>query len=459
MKKTINSTGTRIGIASMAVFMTLAVPFAAPVFAASGEEKTVAAGEVKNNKENAASEKKSTFLFDDVAKMKKLLAAVESAAGAIGKSYPAVSYVATPLVTILKAIYNNEQPDVTLDTISAQMVEIKDKIETAKQEMIAAMSTVTDMNNYVEAFNEFERAYRELSAQISQISGYKDMDRSVKDAKLAGLIGTRNDWIRRDNVISAYTILGDYLSANRKLSSGNKSIYDAMIEHYSKSVLFGKEAMDKTDDFVKNAVAVYMEGTAQLLNCLVAEKNHLMRLNTESSRCDADYCEKKIESILNQVISVNKALDKYRTYNPHMFYDRSGGTQKNISLSASIGKVDLKKNKDRLKNVVGGNGLSKAQMEYIVKYVKSNYPNKTFREFLQYIGYGELNANDYLMVDAGDVRSVSMYIGVDHTYYFHGFRLNDKSKNASEVKYLSKTVCIFADYKKLADANLVYLKK
>jgi len=458
MKKTINSTGTRIGIASMAVIMTLAVPFAAPVLAASGEEKSVVAAD-KNNEENAAPAKKSTFILDDVKKMRKLLAAVESAATAISKTYPSVSYVATPLLTIFKAIYENEQPEVTLDTISAQMTEIKEQIETAKQEMISAMSSVSDMNNYVEAYNEFDRAYREMSAQISQISGYKNMDQSVKDAKLAGLIGTRNDWIRHDNVISAFTILGDYLSANRKLSSGNKSIYDAMIEHYSKSVLFGKEAMDKTDNFVKNAVAIYMEGTAQLINCLVAEKNHLIRLNTESSRCDAEYCEKKIESILNQVISVNNALKKYKSYNPFMFYDRSGGTQKNISLSANIGKVNLKNNKDSLKNVVGGNALSKAQMEYIVKYVKNTYPNKTFAEFLQYIGYGKLDSNDYLMVDYGNIRSVSMTMGADHTYYFHGFRLKDRNKEAGEVRYLSKSVCIITCYKKLADANLVYLKK
>jgi hypothetical protein len=338
------------------------------------------------------------------------------------------------------------------------MAEIKGQIETAKQEMIAAISSVTEMNSFVEAYNEFERAYREMSAQISQISGYKDMDHSVKDTKLAGLIGTRNDWIKHDNVISAFTILGDYLSANRKLSSGNKSIYDTMIRHYSKSVLFGKEAIDKTDNFVQNAVAIYMEGTAQLINCLVAEKNHLIRLNTESSRCDAEYCEKKIAGILEQVINVNKALGKYKSYNPRTFYDRSGGTQKDIVLSDKIGSVNLKNNKDRLKNVVGGNALSKAQMEYIVKYVKSTYPNKTFQEFLQYIGYGSLNSNDYLMVDAGDIRSVSMSVGVDHTYYFHGFRLNEKNKDTREVRYLGKTVCIITGYKKLADANLVYLK-
>lgn len=459
MKKTIHSTGTRIGIASMAILMTLVIPFTAPALAASEEYNKVAAGEDKKNKDNDASSKKSTFLFDDAVKMKKLLSAVESAAGAISKSYPAVNYVATPLLTIIKAIYNNEHPEVTLDTVSAQMVEIKGQIETAKQEMIAAMSSVTDMNNYVEAYNEFDRAYREMSAQISQISGYKDMDQSVKDAKLAGLIGTRNDWIRHDNVISAFTILGDYLSANRKLSSGNKSIYDAMIAHYSKSVLFGKEALDKTDNFVKNAVAIYMEGTTQLINCLLAEKNHLMRLNTESSKCDAAYCEKKIENILNQVISVNEALKKYRSYSPYMFYDRSGGAQKDINLTAKIGRVNLKNNKDRLKNVVGGSALSKAQMEYIVKYVKTYYPNKTFREFLQYIGYDGLDSNDYLMIDVGNIRSVSMNIGCDHTYYFYGFKLNERNKDSREVSYLSKSVCIITSYKKLADANLVYLKK
>jgi len=458
MKKTINNSGRRIGIASMAIVMTLAVPFTTPALAASGEVKTVAAGEDKNTKETPAPAKKSTSFFDDAAKIRKILAAAESAAGAISKTYPAVSYVATPLLTIIKTLYNNEHPEVTLDTVSAQLTDIKSQIQNAKQEMISAMSTVTDMNNYVEAYNEFDRAYREMSAQISQISGYKGMDQSVKDTKLAGLIGTRNDWLKHDNVISAHTILGDYLSANRKLSSGNKTIYDAMITHYSKSVLFGREAIEKTDGFVKNAVAIYMEGTVQLINCLVAEKNHLVRLNTESSKCDAEYCEKKIESILKQVISVNEALKKYRSYNPFTFYDRSGGTQKDIVLTSTIGSVNLKNNKDRLKNVVGGNALSKAQMEYIIKYVKTYYPKKTFHEFLQYLGYKSLNSNDYLMTDVGDIRSVSMNIGVSHTYYFHGFRLNE-NKDPYEVSYLSKTVCLFTDYKQLANANLVYLKK
>ncbi|MBR3539137.1 MAG: hypothetical protein IKN79_08695 [Eubacterium sp.] len=457
MEKKINKTGRRLGIASMAVIMTLAVPFASPVFAAPANEKTSVAGENKDNKNNSQeNEKKSTSIFEDKAKMKKIFTAVESAAEAIGKKYPTANYITTPLLMIVKALYNNEHPEVTLDTISAQLVEIKGQIENAKQEMISAMSTITEMHSFVEAYNEFERAYREMSAQISQISGYKDMDHSVKDAKLSGLIGTRNDWVKRDNVISAYTILGDYLSASRKLSSGNKSIYDTMISHYSRQVLFGKEAMDKTDNFVKNAVAIYMEGTAQLINCLLAEKNHLIRLNTPSSKCDAEYCEYKMKSILEQVVKVNEALDKYQSYNPRTFYDRSGGTQKDITLSKDIGKVDFS-NKKQLKDIIGGKALSKTQMEYIVKYVKNTYPNKTFQEFLQYIGYGSLNARDYLMVDKGGVRSANMNIGIHNSYYFYGIRLNEKNKDSREVGYLSRTVCITSKLENLSDGNMVYL--
>ena len=263
-------------------------------------------------------------------KMKTLLEASEKAIQGIVSKIPDVGYVAGPMLELVKILYESDKPETTLSTISKQLEGIQGQIEDAKKDVIEAMGTMSDMDKFVQQYNLFNSKYKEVSQQVSHISGY-NMSQETKNLRLAEMVGEVSSWYSNDNLIFNHLALGNYLSGDTKLVSGQKDIYAAIMDHYSKIVLFGKEGMVKTEQLTADALAVYLESSTQLINCIIAKRNVLLQTDTEASRCDADYCKSKISEMLNQVIRVNEVLDAYKKENdPLTFYDHTGKVQKNI---------------------------------------------------------------------------------------------------------------------------------
>jgi len=399
MKKMNNTKITnkaRIGIAALAAIMTLS--FAAPLTAnaAAPMEKDFAMAADAGDQDDTGNydfgidtkdvTKWTVSIIKDDDKMKTLLQMSEKAVQGIVKKFPEVGYIAGPMMEMINLLYNSENPETTLGTISKQLEEIQGQIEDAKADIIEAMGTMSDMEKFIDQYNLFNAKYQEVSKQVSHTSGF-DMSQETKNALLAEKVGDVKDWYSSDNLVFNHIALGSFLSGETKLVSGQKDIYAAIMDHYSKIVLFGKEAMDRTEELTADALAVYLESSSQLINCIIAKRNVLLTEGTERSLCDADYCKNKISEMLNQIIKVNETLDAYKKNNdPLTLYDRTGNGQQNIILSECVSKADFNKKKT-MNDLVGSKALSDKQLKSIVDYVKTNYPGKTLQEYLTYVGF------------------------------------------------------------------------
>ena len=399
MKKMNNTKITnkaRIGIAALAAIMTLS--FAAPLTAnaAAPMEKDFAMAADAGDQDDTGNydfgidtkdvTKWTVSIIKDDDKMKTLLQMSEKAVQGIVKKFPEVGYIAGPMMEMINLLYNSENPETTLGTISKQLEEIQGQIEDAKADIIEAMGTMSDMEKFIDQYNLFNAKYQEVSKQVSHTSGF-DMSQETKNALLAEKVGDVKDWYSSDNLVFNHIALGSFLSGETKLVSGQKDIYAAIMDHYSKIVLFGKEAMDRTEELTADALAVYLESSSQLINCIIAKRNVLLAEGTERSLCDADYCKNKISEMLNQIIKVNETLDAYKKNNdPLTLYDRTGNGQQNIILSECVSKADFNKKKT-MNDLVGSKALSDKQLKSIVDYVKTNYPGKTLQEYLTYVGF------------------------------------------------------------------------
>ena len=388
----------RIGIAALAAIMTMTVaaPLTASAATLKGNEKGTAAVAADNNSDTSGNydfgidtkdvAKWTYSIIKDDDKMKTLLQMSEKAVQGIVKKFPEIGYIAGPMMEMINLLYNSENPETTLGTISKQLEEIQGQIEDAKADIIEAMGTMSDMEKFIDQYNLFNAKYQEVSKQVSHTSGF-DISQETKNALLAEKVGDVKDWYSNDNLVFNHIALGSFLSGETKLVSGQKDIYAAIMDHYSKIVLFGKEAMDKTEQLTADALAVYLESSSQLINCIIAKRNVLLTEGTERSLCDADYCKNKISEMLNQIIRVNETLDAYKKNNdPLTLYDRTGNGQQNIVLSESVSKADFNKKK-AMNDLVGSKALSDKQLKAIVDYVKTNYPGKTLQEYLTYVGF------------------------------------------------------------------------
>ena len=489
MKK-INNLKSRITAGLLAIALIFSAITIAPSSKASAEEK-----QPWFNTEDAAegSEKVSSLIATMVSnddQMKKMISMAETAVELMAKQLPAIGTFATPFIKMMGALYSEQNPEITLDDISNQMKSLSTNLENAKNDLIHSMSSANDMAAFVNTFNAFNSSFKEMNQQISHISGWSAYSREQKDFNLAQLIGKREQWMNTDNIVSKLTALGDYLCGDIKLTSEDKVIYDVVMNHYSKTVCFEREAMNQTDRFVADAVAIYLEGTIQLTNCILAARSNMIRNGSDSDLCDAAYCETKIKDIIMQVIKVKEAYAKYQqNANPVIFYDRSEGIQKNITLEAFMGGVGFT-GKEPLKDFLPSEKiLSEKQMEYIINYAKQHYSEKTIQEFLEYMGFcfntssyskwvdycnenkglfnqylnrsdissemreilgyylnpteenyrkaGSKNAKGaYIMVDKGYDNTKTHMFGYTSTYYYKGIQLQDANKETKDIAYL-----------------------
>lgn len=432
--------------AALACVMTMSIlaPCSAYALDAPGTEDTsagsfsISTDNLGENSGKAISGITDLVQSDD--KLKGFMKIAESAAGMIEANFPQAKFVTVPFMQMMKALYTGDEPEVTLDNLAKKMRGISYDMKDMKKDLIEAMSSANDMAEFVKAYNNFERVCREIQTQFDQISCWNDLPQAEKDIKLANLIGTREKWVKEDNAVSALSVLGDYLTGEKKLSSGNNTIYMTMINHYSKSVCFGKEAIDRTNSFIADAAAIYLQGSMEMIDCLFAERAHLLRQGTKSGECDAAYCVDKIKSILQQVDNVKKCISDYKqNTSPLKFYDHSGDTQKNIPMQETLGRTDFSAAKE-LKSILPADKiLSTEQMQYIVNYVKTYYPEKTLREFLQYVGF-RFTGNDcekaFMMMNMGGPQSMQMSLGCVRNYYYKGIDLKDQSCKESENLYL-----------------------
>ena len=388
-------------------------------------------------------------IVKDDDKMKALLKTTEDSVNGIIKKVPELGYIAIPMLETIKVLYQSDQPETTLETISKKLEGIQGQIEDSKNTIIESMGTMSDMSSFMVQYNSFNSKYKEVSKQVSHISGY-NMSQENKNLRLSEMVGKVSDWYSDDNLVFNHIALGSYLSGETKLVSGQKTIYDAMMDHYSHTLLFGKEAMDNTESLTADALAVYLESSTQLINCIIAKRNVLLAEGSDNSLCDADYCKSKISDMLNQIIKVNETLDAYKNnYSPYTLYDRTGDGQKNIVLSENVMKADFGKKKP-MDELIGSKALSDAQLDSIVKYVKSNFPGKTVQEYLTYVGFNFSGKTYETYLAEYEVQRKEAQKNLDDakrllsTVYYNGMIMGKKQENPN-----------FPEWKKVAAEETV----
>ena len=171
----------RIGIAALAAIMTLS--FAAPLTANAAtlrENESRVAAAADGNKDDGNNDfgidttdvtKWTISIIKDDDKMKTLLQVSEKAVQGIVKKFPEVGYVAGPMMEMLHLLYNSENPETTLGTISKQLEEIQGQIEDAKADIIEAMGTMSDMEKFIDQYNLFNAKYELDDSPIEEGCG------------------------------------------------------------------------------------------------------------------------------------------------------------------------------------------------------------------------------------------------------------------------------------------------
>ena len=410
------------------------------------------------------------------------------------KFFPEESFVgkyAEPILDLITFAFGFTETDPTQEKLD----EILKKVEPLSDQMSEMQSHIENFIEIDSTLAPFDNVYQDVKGDFihddfnSTLSFKKQIDvienstysDETKRSALSELVGAPSTWIDKGKPIGYFDKFANYLTGSTGIFH-DKNIYEAGLEYYKDKCIFGQEALNKMDEeFFQPSYMLYLYGSSKLIVCLEARSQILREQGDEASLLEADLCDAKILSYIQNMANITRkyALSRLNVQ-PGEFYDRtdaSAGTQ-TILLNREIGNKNFYEEaieyysgsqgeadpytktgcnriiKDRVwrwkfkgafqmyptypseayvSTTLENAGLSKKQIEAIVDYIRTNFANTmsdghSLRDFLINCGYNvdsEQNAGAPYLIHKSCDASTS-----NGTYY------NTSAKEKIEVYQL-----------------------
>ena len=364
--------------------------------------------------------------------------------------------VYTAVNSIIDALDNKT----TLDDVINKIDDVRSDITQSRNDLYNAMENVSDMAEFTKLYNTVHEQIDDLKASVKNIRKFGTTQE--QNDLITKYIGKPEVWSQTNNhLIFNFVSFGKYLAGEKKLLSNNKTIYDTIFNHYSKQSVLGTEAHKKTARLVADSLLLYTQGAALLTQCINAEKDLLKSENATTNIAYIYNCCRKIKEIANLGVSAKKTYSTFKENNtPYQFFDRSDKTapQRSIVIQKSLGQVSQGNIDHSLMSTInGGNVLGKAQMEYLIQYVKNQFPGKSLAEFFRENGISCGNGKLFVS-DAGHNTTVSPS-GSNRTEYHYNIIDQNPSVSGDTTLYYSISRWLFiSDTKNHATADINFLR-
>lgn len=351
----------------------------------------------------------------------------------------------------------------TLNDVINKLDNVSGEITQSKYDLYNAMENVSDMAEFTRLFNTVHEQIDDLKASVKNIRKFGTATEQNK--AIARYIGSPAEWSQTNNhLVFNFVSFGKYLSGEKKLLSNNKTIYETIFNHYSKQCVLGTEAHKKTARLVADAFLLYTKGSAILTKCISAEKEMLKSQSMDNNIVDICNSCRKIKEIANIGVNAKKTYSSFKANNtPYQFFDRSDKTapQRNIVIEKTLGKVNQGNVDSSLMSTINnGKFIGKAQMEYLIHYVKTQYPGKSLAEFFRENGI-ECGNGNLLVSDAGKSTTNTPGGSCRTEYSYNIIDLNDKNPSVSgntNLYYSISRWLFISDTNNYANADVSFLR-
>lgn len=422
------------------------------------------------------------------------------------KAYGGYIGIALDILSAVIDFCKEDEPsdeEIKIDYLIEQVDAMKNQINVMATDLKSFLTNNNKLQGFDSAFmaveHNFGVDYQEnFEKMVSAYATDENISEATRLQLLSNLIGDSSTWHQSNSVIYNYDTYANYLLGSTTVFSGS-NIYQAAIDFYKDSSIFGQEVRDKYDgEFFARSYSMYLYAMTKLITCLEARKDLMISVGDEPSLLEANACIRKIDAYVQSLAPILKLYNKTRaTVNPCEFYDRSNSSQpmqtkllnKNIGYyslletaadrynhNLQIGEsavqytnfLDLKElstntlkkivergvtfayqsmfiNVPRVEDVMEDAGMEEAQLTYFYNYMTANYSGTSLREFLTHCGFDTDTALNrealYLVQGEASTKTVN-YDKPDHegvipiTYYRYNGLVLDSESIEREEKYI-----------------------
>ena len=177
-------------------------------------------------------------------------------------------YFAPALGGLLDAFIEKpeERIEKKLTEISDKIDKIFDKIDASEASIKAELTNDLGVQSFYNTFVKFKSQTETMNKKIKQIYA-GNLSNADKVAKIGSLTGKYNEW--RANFEDVLVELNNLIKKPSLTKNGN--IFELTYNHYTNSVMFAGEALDKSKPVCDYVTQVYSAGCATLVESLSAQ--------------------------------------------------------------------------------------------------------------------------------------------------------------------------------------------
>ena len=373
-------------------------------------------------------------------------------------------YFAPALGGLLDAFIEKpeERIEKKLTEISDKVDKIFDKIDASEASIKAELTNDLGVQSFYNTFVKFKSQTETMNKKIKEIYASK-LSNAEKVAKIGSLTGKSNEWRARfeDVLVELNSLI------KKPTLTKNGNVFELTYNHYTNSVMFSGEALDKSKPVCDYITQVYSAGCATLVESLSAQLyyNNLTNetKNTVNTEISGNICtstadiENEIKIVSQHLVdkdnpnnTVKGMCDKLFTTCRTIFVNKG---HDNRELNKVLARHDHTDNPDADGNFnehMGHNSavnfndkLDYCSLQFDKVKAIANYAKQkgmTIRELLNKTGFDTSNlpkntnmVTKWAFNDSVTPFSVIAYYNYQKAYY-NGINIDDKGANEKKIQ-------------------------
>ena len=220
---------------------------------------------------------------------------------------PYTKYLTPALECLLDSFVGTEDPTMQqLDEINGKIDCLFNRIDKMQTSIENLVRNELRMDSFYSAYISFKADTEYIANTINETLEDEELSNVDKLAKIGSLAGKLKDW--QSNFGKSQAVLNNYIAST---SLGGSSIFEVIYDNTCSTVMFSKEAVEKSRPICEAILQTYTAGSTAIIECLSAQ----IYVNSLSEDMRAQIDRKYLDDIN---ASNNELINKIRDVSAHL---------------------------------------------------------------------------------------------------------------------------------------------
>ena len=338
-------------------------------------------------------------------------------------------------------------------TITKEFADLKAQLKGDTEAIENKIVNQTVIANKGTNFDTLMTGLKSTERQIESIQNNKEINDKEKEVELAMLLGKSNAWSNNSaNLVYQYQSFMDTLSTPSFGDQKNRDFCQVILDDCYSKVMFSGEGIDKAKPYIDRVLFLGLYAYSIEVQCLKAAEDVSKFTDADKAQLSDDelynyHNIKSLTSVVSDEIKYmndnmfaasqnDSVLSKYSDFckTSRLIFVNKNTENKPFQSDLDTIRIGSFTDPEKFKGFANNNfykeSLTKDELNKLAAYVKQEYKDCSFRDYLKKVGFNTDNIpqNTYIMYQGAVANGPEGLYGVTG-----GFYIDDKNFSMSNV--------------------------